>query len=100
MSGKYLQVAHELINGERQQDYGYPGASFERIAELWTLYLDGRAELSREDVAVMMALLKISRLIGLWGKQPAGSVRDTYVDLLGYIALAADMRMGDEDEEA
>ena len=81
--GNVLLKAHEVINGQRQDQYGNPEDSFQTIADLWSVWLG--YEVSARDVAIMMALLKIAR-----EKHGAGKT-DNYVDGCGYLALAADM---------
>lgn len=84
--GAVLDEARKTINGDRQDAYGNPEDSFSMIAELWTAYLD--KYVSPQDVAMMMALLKIARQKTGKGK------RDNFVDICGYAALAADMAEG------
>jgi hypothetical protein len=68
----------------REGIYGHPYDNFANIAGLWSVYLTGRqlmhftTELSKEDVAHMMILLKVARTIH-GGKDP-----DTIVDIAGY----------------
>lgn len=80
--GSLLDEAKRTITGERQDQYGAPEDSFDRIAAYWTTYL-GRP-VSALDVAHLMALMKLARAQG------QGFKRDTYVDLAGYAAIAAD----------
>lgn len=83
-----LDRADSAINGDRQQDYGEAQASFQRIASLWSAILDrklGGNQITPQEVALMMAGLKISRAVG-----NAGHV-DSYVDMAGYAALAAEL---------
>ena len=70
-----LQEADEVINGERQQDYGSQLQSFTRIAKLWSAVLG--IEVTAEQVALCMAGLKIARAM-------QGYHRDSLVDLAGY----------------
>ena len=79
-----LQTAAGLIGGDRNEEHGDRFECFDRIAAYWSLYL-GRP-VSREDVAVMMALLKIAR------SQSGQKVTDHYVDGAGYLALAGEIR--------
>lgn len=86
-----LLEAESLVNGDRNKSYGDPNADFSRTAALWQIYLMGVVErnggkltLAAHDVAVMMALLKISRLA--WSPEK----RDSWVDLAGYSACGAD----------
>jgi hypothetical protein len=87
---KVLQTAETLVNGDRNKQYGPPDSDFRRTANFWQEYLKGvveaRGELRLEphDVGVMMALLKISRITWSPGKA------DSWVDLAGYAACAAD----------
>jgi hypothetical protein len=74
-----LAEAIATVMGPRQDSYGTPEANLGRIAALWGAYL-GR-DVSAQDVALMMALVKVSRLRN-------GYQRDSYVDLIGYAALA------------
>lgn len=81
--GTILDKAKIVINGERQDQYGNPEDSFSAIAKLWTAYMG--IEFSAHDVAMMMGLLKVARIKGGAGSE------DSYIDLCGYAALAADM---------
>lgn len=86
-----LAAAGHCINGHRAQDYGRPENNFARIAGLWGIYT-GR-EYTPEQVAIMLALLKIARL---------GSGRlhpDSYIDLAGYAALAGELAAAVEPVE-
>lgn len=62
-----LEIADELVNGDRQRDYGHPLDNFTDIADLWTVVLRksrGGVEflpVSAEEVALCMDLLKVSR---------------------------------------
>ena len=80
--GSLLDEAKQTITGERQDQYGAPEDSFSRIAAYWTTYL--ARPVSTLDVAHLMALMKLARAQG------QGFKRDTYVDLAGYAAIAAD----------
>lgn len=58
----------EYIQNERQDDYGDAKVSHDNIAKLWTAYLERKYfsspfdSLDAIDVAIMMSLMKISRL--------------------------------------
>lgn len=86
--GDILLEAHKIINGERQGQYGTPEDSFQRIADKWNDYIRefmaGR-KLTPYDVAYMMFLMKMARIEG------GNYVQDSFVDALGYLALAHDM---------
>lgn len=78
-----LDEAKNLISTDREQDYGSPRESFERIARLWTHYFG--THFAPADVAAMLALVKISRI----ARDPAK--QDSWVDLAGYAALGAEV---------
>lgn len=86
--GKVLLEAHEIINGERQQQYGDPEDTFAEIARLWNWWLEGKLDgkLFPADVAMMMCLMKQAR-----EKNGAGK-HDNVVDAAGYLGLYDDMR--------
>ncbi len=86
-----LTSAEKLINHDRAQQYGSPEASFDRIADLWTTYLG--TSISATDVALMMVLLKVSRAKASPKKQ------DSYDDMCGYAALAAELEIGEITDE-
>lgn len=87
--GQILLDALHVINGERQDKYGNPEDSFAVIADYWTAYLDhhyrSNLTVTAQDVAIMMALLKIARIT------TGTATKDSYIDAAGYIGLAADM---------
>ena len=89
--GTILDKAKDTINGARQDAYGNPEDSFSAIAELWTAYTG--INFTPHDVAMMMALLKVARIKGGAGSE------DSYVDLCGYAALAADMWRQEKGKE-
>jgi hypothetical protein len=86
-----LRTAEKLINQERRAEYGDPKENFDRIAKMWSAYLG--FEICGADVAVMMVLLKVSRIKGSPEKQ------DTYDDMTGYSALAAELAIGDLNDQ-
>jgi hypothetical protein len=84
-----LNEAADLVDGDRNNQYGDPIGDFQSTAAMWQAYLDrvkssGRETLLAHDVAAMMALLKISR-IG-WSAQK----KDSWIDLAGYAACGYD----------
>ena len=88
--GTILDKAKETINGARQDAYGNPEDNFSAIAKLWTAYTG--IEFTAHDVAMMMALLKVARIKGGAGRE------DSYIDMCGYAALAADMLRQEKGE--
>lgn len=86
-----LHAAEKCVCGQREQDYGTPEDNFETIAELWETYLRracvdeaGGVYIDANDVAIMMALLKIARIAAGGGKA------DSWIDLAGYAACGAE----------
>ena len=71
-----LTEAYNLVTGDRQKAYGHPSVNFDRIARLWSVALD--KEITAEDVAVCMVLVKIAR-------QLHTPKRDNVVDALAYL---------------
>lgn len=81
-----LETARKTVCGDREQDYGSPENSFQRIAEFWGTYLN--QQITPVDVAAMMALLKLARVAEGHGKA------DNWVDLAGYAACGAEIESG------
>ena len=73
-----LTEADQLINGDRNNQYGEPHQDFARTAQMWSAYLDH--PIHPHDVAALMALLKLSRIAWQPDKQ------DSWTDLAGYAA--------------
>jgi|TARA_R110000787_G_scaffold103152_2_gene209517 hypothetical protein len=86
-----LDQADKLICGGREADYGDPRKNFSDIAAGWSLIIDKK--IKPEEVALMMAWLKIARLF----KTPDHV--DSWVDLVGYAALGGELaqKMGNTD---
>ena len=85
-----LDIANKIVNGERQQAYGTPEHNFNRIAEMWTAYLQNRDEerldyITAKDVSVMMMLLKIARIMS------GTSTQDSWIDICGYAACGCEI---------
>lgn len=85
-----LQEAQRIVFGARQGVYGHPRDDFQRTADLWESYLAGRGLLNEgaggvlpQDVAYMMILLKMARLM------ESPDHRDSIVDIAGYAETAA-----------
>ena len=80
------------IRGDRGAIYGHPYINHLRISKLWSAYLD--FPITPDQVAVCMALLKISRLAETTGHRG----RDGFVDGCAYLALAAELSTTDPTE--
>ena len=78
-----LRTAEELINGDRHKEYGPALKMHERIGALWSAYLGH--DVSPVDVAMMMVLLKASRI------KAGGPAGDSFIDIAGYSALGGEM---------
>lgn len=78
-----LDTAKRIVTGDREKQYGKPEDNFAVIAEFWTTYIGH--PISSEDVAIMMALLKIARI------RSGNYKADSFVDGVGYLSLAAEI---------
>lgn len=59
-----IESIRSKVCGERLKEYGSVESNFGRIAEFWNVWLKGRGVvLGLEDVAAMMMLMKMARLI-------------------------------------
>lgn len=85
-----LNEALMIVTSDRQDAYGNLEDNFRIIAQLWMAYMG--LEFTAEDVAVLMALLKIARIST--GKYKA----DNYIDLAGYAACAGEIAAKMEDK--
>ena len=79
-----LDLAEQCVCVDRDEQYGDAEDNFALIASFWNVY-KGEAIFDAEDVAIMMALLKIARI-------KTGNSADSYVDLAGYAACAGEIR--------
>lgn len=82
---KVLFDARNIVCDDRNKQYGEPEDNFANIAKLWGAYLD--APIDAMDVAVMMTLFKIGRIMSNPRKE------DTWVDAAGYIACGAEIAL-------
>ncbi len=78
-----LGAAKELVNGDREHDYGDPLENHQRIAKMWSA-ITGH-EYTPEMVALMMVGLKLARL------SRRTNHFDSWVDVAGYAALGWEM---------
>ena len=86
-----LDRAKECVCGQRENEYGSPEDSFANIARLWSVYRD--VKFTANDVAMMMALLKIARI------KTGTATDDSYVDLAGYAACGAEINSKNQKGE-
>lgn len=80
-----LETANQIVNAERQDNYGSPEQNFGRIAAFWTAYKG--VKFSMEDVAAMMGLVKIARIA------TTPDHIDSWVDLAGYAGCGGEVCM-------
>ncbi len=85
-----LYTAANAVLHDRQDLHGPPEDSFKSIANLWEGY--NGIQYSRADVAVMIALLKISRI----RKTPTN--KDNWADIAGYASCGFEAALADEKE--
>lgn len=89
---RVLSEAERCVCGQREQDYGTPEDSFQKIGTFWTAYLNCAVKIGAEDVAAMMALLKIARI----SENPQHM--DSWVDGCGYFSCGGEIA-GKETQE-
>lgn len=79
-----LEVALELVSGDRNRDYGHPLDNHQRIADFWTVRLRDKlvpgGRIEPHEAAAMMRLVKEARLMETPGHL------DSLVDLGGYVS--------------
>ena len=80
---KILQLATELVDGDRDRVYGDPRSNHERIAAIWSVLLD--TPVNAQQVAMCMAAVKMSRLV------QTPNHLDSYVDAAAYMAIAGEL---------
>lgn len=84
-----LEDAKQCVCKDRNNIYGGPEDNFSCIAKFWNTYLNNlgnEVSLSSKDVAIMMTLFKLARLI------TANSYhRDSWVDAIGYLACGSEI---------
>lgn len=80
-----IAEASELINGDRRAQYG--DSTFEAMAMMFTAYLG--VEVKPYQAAELFALAKIAR-------NRHKPKLDSYVDGIGYLALAAEEAFGND----
>lgn len=87
-----LEQAMACVCGQRDQEYGKPEDCFERIASLWSAYLNH--VVNAHDVGAMMILLKVAR----FKSNPMHL--DSAVDCAGYAACMAETASAWGEEQA
>ena len=77
--GKILDTAKELTHGDRNKNYGSPMTNHQRIAKLWSVWLE--TEITPAQAAMCLALVKVARLI------ETPQHEDSPIDLAAYAAI-------------
>lgn len=78
-----LDTAKEYVTKDRAADHGNMEDNFSNIARYWSVHLG--IELTAEDVAVMMTLLKLARI------KSNRKHMDNWVDGAGYLACGGEI---------
>lgn len=81
--GKILDEAKRLTSTDRNDIYGDPSENHQRIADLWSVYLE--TEISPSQVALCLCLVKVSRLMA------TPNHLDSFIDLAAYAAIAGEL---------
>jgi hypothetical protein len=79
-----LQLADELIHGERVQTYGSPSQSFSAIATIASILCD--KDITPDDVCKILVVQKLVR------DTTSPENLDHLTDACGYLGIAADLR--------
>ncbi|WNO25814.1 hypothetical protein SEA_GOIB_72 [Gordonia phage Goib] len=81
--GEILAKADELVNGDRNKNYGDAKTNHQRIADMWSVILAKPVE--AHEVAACMVALKLARLI------ETPDHLDSWVDMAGYAAIGGEI---------
>jgi hypothetical protein len=94
-AAEMLNATAGMVGGQRAEDYGDKYVNHMRIAKLWTMWLNERRpdwlsedeqkepeiQITPYDVAMMMLLVKVARLMHSPGHQ------DCHIDIAGYASV-------------
>ena len=81
--GEILDEAKRLTHGDRNKNYGKPLTNHQRIAGLWSIFLE--TEITPAQAAMCLALVKVARLI------ETPNHLDSFVDLAAYASIAGEI---------
>lgn len=90
-AGEICSKSASLLGGDRRQTHGDAKKNHENIAHLWNAYLHIRrvgGDLTAQDVATMMALLKVARM------ESGRFNEDDAVDGAAYLAIRGEIDAG------
>lgn len=93
ISEDMLRQTATLVGGQRAKDYGDKTENHQHIADLWNYWLSTSpgtvgskfGKITAYDVAIMMLLLKVARLMHTPGHS------DSHVDIAGYASIAEEI---------
>lgn len=77
--GQILKEADRLTHGDRNKNYGKPLTNHQRIAGLWSIFLE--TEITPAQAAMCLALVKVARLI------ETPEHEDSPIDMAAYAAI-------------
>jgi hypothetical protein len=83
LRGDILKEASRLTHGDRNKNYGDPLTNHQRIAGLWSVFLE--TEVSPAQAAIMLALVKVARLI------ETPDHLDSFIDGAAYFSIAGEI---------
>ena len=83
--GSILDTAKQYVTEDRASEHGDMEDNFQRISDYWNVHLGLINFIKVEDVAVMLALLKVARIHSN-PKHP-----DNWVDACGYMACGGEI---------
>lgn len=94
-----VERARDTVMGSAQRAYGEPFVNHSGIADLWQAYFRVRIDhaefrirdIDAEDVAMCMLLAKVARAAHR-SPSPDALNEDTFVDMIGYAAIAGECR--------
>ena len=86
-SQQFLQEAHGIVYGDRHEEYGDAADNFIDIAKMWTDWMS--FHFNKEDVAMMMIMVKIARCHQNW-------TEDSLKDIVGYCTILHRFKFIDE----
>lgn len=89
-ASQILSDVAALVAGDRNATHGTKEKNFGSTADLWDAFLRNRpggreAGIKPSDVALMLALVKVSRSIS------GHPILDHYMDMAGYAAIAGEL---------
>jgi hypothetical protein len=83
-----INKAYQVVNGEREENYGHPALNFTKIAKIWSGVLD--VDVTPAQVALCMQGVKLAR-------ESHSHKEDNLVDGIGYwLAYAKMLEVLDE----